>query len=602
MPLSRVRLIPAGHDRIYGNVAMFVSGLPVHPSEARRESATVRGGQWVVAKIARELGITVTGGSSSVVDAWGVLRLAAATARAQLLGAASLDLEAAGERARRSRTASSAIRAAPAAHYGELAKTAAATPSGTVRLKPPSEWKLIGSAAPRHRRRRQERRHGAVRHGRAAAGPAVRGDPPLPDDRRQRRRGRRRGDAEAARRRARRPARLLCRLDRGARGRRPDAAGMRAQGADALAVEWRQRPAGGLDSAAILAGLEQRAREADANDGGFVFYSLGKVPAGRRCARSANRDAGLSRALPGARGAGADQLHRPGRRRQGRGLGADAGAGPGARHRRPRSPACRSTPSPSTSPISAAASVAASTSTSSARRCASRSNAAAGRCSWCGRARKTSATTSIGRPAVAVLRATLGEDGRPSSLRDHQRRRRDHAALDRARPAAASPARSTRPTRPRARACSTRSTRFANQRIAHVATQSGVPVGYWRSVGHSHNAFFSESFIDELAHAAGQDPVAYRLALLKDSPRHRAVLLLAAAAGRLAGLRRRAQPLAPGRARGVALHESFGGIVAAGGRGVDRRAACRACTGSSAPPTSASSSTRASSPSSSRAR
>ena len=50
----------------------------------------VRGGRWVVAKIARELGINVTGGSSSVADAWGVLRLAAATARAQLLGAASL--------------------------------------------------------------------------------------------------------------------------------------------------------------------------------------------------------------------------------------------------------------------------------------------------------------------------------------------------------------------------------------------------------------------------------------------------------------------------------------------------------------------------------
>jgi isoquinoline 1-oxidoreductase beta subunit len=91
VPLSRVRLIPAGHDRIYGNVAMFVSGLPFHPAEAaRRDSAVVRGGQWVVAKIARELGINVTGGSSTVVDAWEVLRLAAATARAQLLGAASL--------------------------------------------------------------------------------------------------------------------------------------------------------------------------------------------------------------------------------------------------------------------------------------------------------------------------------------------------------------------------------------------------------------------------------------------------------------------------------------------------------------------------------
>ncbi len=221
MPLSRVRLIPAGHDRIYGNVAMFVSGLPLHPSEAaRRDSAAVRGGQWVVAKIARELGINVTGGSSSVVDAWEVLRLAAATARAQLLGAASLAWKQPADELKVKDGVVSHPSGA-SAHYGELAKAAASTPSGTVQLKPASEWTADRQRRAAARRRRQEQRHGAVRHGRAAAGPAVRRDPPLPDDRRQRRRGRRRRDAEAARRRARGPARLLCRLDRGARGRRP---------------------------------------------------------------------------------------------------------------------------------------------------------------------------------------------------------------------------------------------------------------------------------------------------------------------------------------------------------------------------------------------
>src|SRR5204863_8534873 len=57
-----------------------------------------------------------------------------------------------------------------------------------------------------------------------------------------------------------------------------------------------------------------------------------------------------------------------------------------------------------------------------------------------------------------------------------------------------------------------------NERIAHVATRSGVPIGYWRSVGHSHNAFFSESFIDELAPATKQGPLAFRLCPLKGSP------------------------------------------------------------------------------------
>jgi isoquinoline 1-oxidoreductase beta subunit len=97
---------------------------------------------------------------------------------------------------------------------------------------------------------------------------------------------------------------------------------------------------------------------------------------------------------------------------------------------------------------------------------------------------------------------------------------------------------------------------FANQHMAHVATHSGVPVGFWRSVGHSHNAFFSESFIDELAHETQQDPLTFRQALLKDAPRYLAVLNLAAEKAAWGA------PLPEGHARGIALHESFGSIVA----------------------------------------
>jgi isoquinoline 1-oxidoreductase subunit beta len=87
-------------------------------------------------------------------------------------------------------------------------------------------------------------------------------------------------------------------------------------------------------------------------------------------------------------------------------------------------------------------------------------------------------------------------------------------------------------------------------------TTVGVPVLWWRSVGSTHTAYSTETFLDELAHAAGRDPLELRLALLAKHPRHRAVLHLAADK---AGW---GQPLLPGRGRGLAVHESFDTVVA----------------------------------------
>ena len=84
----------------------------------------------------------------------------------------------------------------------------------------------------------------------------------------------------------------------------------------------------------------------------------------------------------------------------------------------------------------------------------------------------------------------------------------------------------------------------------------GVPVQWWRSVGHSHTAFVVEGFIDELAHAAGKDPFEFRRGLLSDKPRHRGVLELAA---QRAGW---TKPLQAGQSRGIAVHESFGSFIA----------------------------------------
>ncbi|MBP4050251.1 xanthine dehydrogenase family protein molybdopterin-binding subunit [Chromobacterium violaceum] len=89
----------------------------------------------------------------------------------------------------------------------------------------------------------------------------------------------------------------------------------------------------------------------------------------------------------------------------------------------------------------------------------------------------------------------------------------------------------------------------------HTA-QTPLPVLWWRSVGHSHSAFTKESYIDELARLARQDPVAYRLALLGKAPREQGVLREAA---RMAGWGRK---LPKGHGLGAAVHSSFGSHVA----------------------------------------
>lgn len=100
----------------------------------------------------------------------------------------------------------------------------------------------------------------------------------------------------------------------------------------------------------------------------------------------------------------------------------------------------------------------------------------------------------------------------------------------------------------------------ANLNVAYHPTKKTVSTLWWRSVGHTHTAFAVETMIDRLAHLAGTDPLKYRLDLLSDHPRHLATLKLAA---EKAGWD---QPLAekPGfkRGRGVAVHESFGSVVA----------------------------------------
>src|SRR6476620_12697716 len=95
-----------------------------------------------------------------------------------------------------------------------------------------------------------------------------------------------------------------------------------------------------------------------------------------------------------------------------------------------------------------------------------------------------------------------------------------------------------------------------NLRVDLTTTTSPVSVLWWRAVGSTHTAYALETFIDEIAHAAGKDPVEFRLTLLKDKPRHAAVLRLAA---EKAGW---STPEPAGRFRGIAVAESFRSYVA----------------------------------------
>ncbi|MEX2468876.1 MAG: molybdopterin cofactor-binding domain-containing protein, partial [Pseudohongiellaceae bacterium] len=97
---------------------------------------------------------------------------------------------------------------------------------------------------------------------------------------------------------------------------------------------------------------------------------------------------------------------------------------------------------------------------------------------------------------------------------------------------------------------------IANQSIRVVDVDTHVPIASWRSVDHSQQGFFIESFVDEIAHRAGKSPFQLRMELLREHPRHRRVLEVAANA---AGY---GQDLPEGRALGLAVQESFGSIVA----------------------------------------
>ena len=94
-----------------------------------------------------------------------------------------------------------------------------------------------------------------------------------------------------------------------------------------------------------------------------------------------------------------------------------------------------------------------------------------------------------------------------------------------------------------------------NRLVDYAMRNTPVPVGFWRSVNNSQNAFFKECFLDEIAHAGGKDPYELRRRLLRNKPKQLAVLDAAAKQAEWG------TPLPPGVFRGIAYHDSYGSLV-----------------------------------------
>jgi isoquinoline 1-oxidoreductase subunit beta len=545
--LSQVRIEQSGLDKIYGNVAMFVASLPFHPqdSEPGQQTALVKTSEWVVGKVARELGVVVTGGSSSVADAWGPLRLAAATARSQLVAAAAAQW---GVPVAQISIRNGQLSAAgKTVKLGDFAKAAASVSPGDVKVKDPKDFKLLGTAAPRTDV--PAKVNGTAQFGIDVRQPgmvfaAVRLCPML---------GGSPGVVDPSKALALPGVERVVALPALGGG----TAGLAVigatswharQGAQALEVQWQQRPRGALDSAQIEAQL----RDTAAQGGGFTFHSRGSVDDAER---SASRKIEAIYSAPYLAHATLEPMNCTAQVKDGKvtlwvptqvpqmardiaalvaGVPKEAvtvhvtmlGGGFGRRLE--------------VDFVAQAVRV--------AMDCA-------GRPVQLLYSREEDMAHDFYRPAhAALLRASIDTNGAVSSLRIQSAGDAITPRwFERAFPLLSGPV--DGPDKTTAEGLFDLPYSFANQHMSHTATKTGVPVGFWRSVGHSHNAFFSESFVDELAYAVQSDPLEFRRRALAHAPRYLAVLnMVADKAGW-------GTALPVGRARGIALHESFGSIV-----------------------------------------
>jgi isoquinoline 1-oxidoreductase beta subunit len=549
VPLSQIRLEQAGHDSIYGNVAMFVGTLPFHPlqSEGVDKPFVVHSGEWIVGKVARELGVNATGGSSSVKDAWSHLRLAAATAKASLLLAAASQWKVPLNEIK-VKEGLLTHASGKSANYGEFAKAAAGQTPQNVTPKDRKDWTLIGK--PSKRADVPSKTNGTAIFGMDVRLPnmlfaSVVQVPQMGGTMVN-------FDAKEA---LAMPGVVKCVELASKAGSAPGFAVVAKstwhakQAADKVKAQWAQRAEGAIDTQRIEAQLIEKLK----TEKGYAFHDQGNAD---KAESSAARIIQAQYKAPYLAHATMEPMNCtaqfkgglleiwaptqvPGLARAAAAKVADVsedkvklnvtllGGGFGRRLE---------------------ADVVA-----QATQIAMALDGAPVQLVW---TREEDMTHDFYRPMhVAQLSAAINAKGEVESLRIKSAGDAISPRwMSRVLPALSGPI--DAPDKTTAEGLFDLPYGFANQHMAHVSTRMGVPIGFWRSVGHSHNAFFSESFIDELAFETKQDPVAFRLSLLTQTPRYAAVLKMAADKAKWGAT------LPSGHAQGVALHKSFGSIVA----------------------------------------
>jgi isoquinoline 1-oxidoreductase subunit beta len=548
--IAQIRLEPTPIDKIYGNVAGLAEGVPFHPED---QGMIARSMRWTMHKVMREMGFMMTGGSASIKDLWFPLREAAAMTKASLINTLATHWKVS---ASDIQVADGVFSASSdknmSMSLGEVVKQLGGTlqPASTYTLKPAIQFKLIGKPLARI---------DSVDKVNGKAGFGI--DTVLP------------GMLYAAVKMAPSLRGSVASMDISAAEKMPgvkkvvsfeasaDATGGVAVVADhywrarkalqAVKIEWKSGAAASLSSAEALKTMSK----ALDTDTGFGFYKIGDLEAAMT---SANTRIKAEYTAPYLAHAPLEPMNCTVELKDGKatvwaatqvpdfartaaakalGIAAEAvtmnvtylGGGFGRRLE--------------VDVIAAAADV------------ARQVPGQAVQMIW---SREEDMKHDFYRPAaVARFEAGLNSVGALVAWRNVSAAQNivpQYMSRNAGLPMGG-------PDKTSSEGAFDQAYEFPNARIAHVALDLATPIGFFRAVGHSHQAFFKEGFIDECAHAAKQDPYQFRTVLLKNHPRHKAVLDLAASKSGWG------TPLAPAadgtrKARGIALHESFGTIVA----------------------------------------